>query len=314
MIEIRRYTSKDKALWNEFVAHSKNATFLHNRDYMDYHSDRFTDYSLMAFDDGKLKALLPANIKEDIVYSHQGLTYGGWLMPLLHFNANTMMDIFQAMVVYFKEQGIKKFIYKAVPHIFHKYPAEEDLYALFRFGAREIITNISSTVCRDCEKLPYSKSSVGTTLSRAKKSGVVVRQSDDYAAFWKILTDNLVNKYGVKPVHTIDEIMLLQSRFPENIKLYMSYVGEEPAAGVVVYEHGNVIHLQYSSANELGAETRALGYLFHELIDRVYSDRRYIDFGISNEDDGRYLNSSLLETKSQFAARGIAYHIYQIDF
>ena len=143
---------------------------------------------------------------------------------------------------------------------------------------------------------------------------MVVRQSDDYAAFWKILTDNLVNKYGVKPVHTLDEIMLLQSRFPENIKLYMSYVGEEPAAGVVVYEHGNVIHLQYSSANELGAETRALGYLFHELIDRVYSDRRYIDFGISNEDDGRYLNSSLLETKSQFAARGIAYHIYQIDF
>ena len=268
----------------------------------------------MAFEDGKLKALLPANIKGDAVYSHQGLTYGGWLMPLMHFNANTMMDIFQAMVDYFKEQGINKFIYKAVPHIFHKYPAEEDLYALFRFGAREIITNISSTVCRDCEKLPYSKSSVGTTLSRAKKSGVVVRQSDDYAAFWKILTDNLVNKYGVKPVHTLDEIMLLQSRFPENIKLYMSYVGEEPAAGVVVYEHGNVIHLQYSSANELGAETRALGYLFHELIDRVYSDRRYIDFGISNEDDGRYLNSSLLETKSQFAARGIAYHIYQIDF
>lgn len=314
MIEIRRYTLNDKQLWNEFVANSKNATFLHNRDYMDYHSDRFVDFSLMAFDNGKLKALLPANIKGDIVYSHQGLTYGGLLMPLMHFNANTMMDIFQVLVDFFREQGVKRLIYKAVPHIFHRYPAEEDLYALFRFGAKEIITNISSTVCCDCEKLPYSKSSVGTTLSRARKSGVVVKQSEDYASFWKILTDNLVNKYGVTPVHTLEEIKLLQSRFPNNIKLYMSYVGEEPVAGVVVYEHGSVIHLQYSSANELGAETRALGYLFHELIDKVYSDRRYIDFGISNEDEGRYLNSSLLETKSQLAARGIAYHIYQIDF
>ena len=93
MITIRRYTSIDKPLWDGFVALSKNATFLHYRDYMDYHSDRFHDFSLMAFDGGRLLALLPANLSGDTLYSHQGLTFGGWLMPLKHFNANTMTEL-----------------------------------------------------------------------------------------------------------------------------------------------------------------------------------------------------------------------------
>ena len=61
MFDIIRYT-KDKAdEWNEFVARSKNGTFLFNRNYMDYHSDRFADYSLMFYRKGRLYALMPAN-------------------------------------------------------------------------------------------------------------------------------------------------------------------------------------------------------------------------------------------------------------
>ena len=136
MITIRRYTSIDKPLWDGFVALSKNATFLHYRDYMDYHSDRFHDFSLMAFDGGRLLALLPANLSGDTLYSHQGLTFGGWLMPLKHFNANTMLEVFDAMVAFLRDNGIRRLVYKAIPHIYHKYPAEEDLYALFRHNAR----------------------------------------------------------------------------------------------------------------------------------------------------------------------------------
>ena len=44
---------------------------------MDYHKDRFEDYSLMVFKDEKLVAVLPANRVEDKLFSHQGLTYGG---------------------------------------------------------------------------------------------------------------------------------------------------------------------------------------------------------------------------------------------
>ena len=65
-------------MWNDFVANAKNATFLFHRDFMEYHSDRFQDFSLLVLDEKEnIKAILPANISANKVYSHQGLTYGG---------------------------------------------------------------------------------------------------------------------------------------------------------------------------------------------------------------------------------------------
>ena len=80
MFTIRRYTPADKRIWDLYVAKSKNATFLFRRDYMDYHSDRFADYSLLFFKGSRLYALLPANIEGDTLFSHHGLTYGGLIM------------------------------------------------------------------------------------------------------------------------------------------------------------------------------------------------------------------------------------------
>jgi len=79
MFDIKLYEKGDKDEWNRFVGTSKNGTFLLLRDYMDYHSDRFHDHSLMIFRNGKLYALLPANEAGDTFFSHQGLTYAGLL-------------------------------------------------------------------------------------------------------------------------------------------------------------------------------------------------------------------------------------------
>ena len=311
MISIRRYTATDKSVWDGFVATSKNATFLHYRDYMDYHSDRFSDFSLMAYDGGRLVALLPANICGATLYSHQGLTFGGWLMPLKHFNANTMLEVFDAMRAFLKENGVATVIYKAIPHIYHKYPAEEDLYALFRCGAQIAVTNISSTVMLG-DNIPFNRRS-RRVVEHAVKCGATVEESDDYCSFWKILTDHLMNKYGASPVHTLEEIELLHSRFPDNIKLYMVYVEGEAVAGGVIYDCGDTVHFQYSSVTEKGESACALGYLYNRLITHYYADRRYFDIGTSNENNGMYLNANLLETKSGFGGRGIAYNIYQFD-
>ncbi|MGG6545868.1 UNVERIFIED_CONTAM: GNAT family N-acetyltransferase, partial [Prevotella sp. 15_C9] len=42
---IIRYSAGDKERWDRFVRRSKNGTFLMQRDYMDYHADRFQDCS-----------------------------------------------------------------------------------------------------------------------------------------------------------------------------------------------------------------------------------------------------------------------------
>ena len=138
------------AKWDEMVKQSRNGTFLHQRGYMDYHSDRFTDCSLMALREGKPCAVLPANINGDTLWSHRGLTYGGWIVPLKHFDATVMLEVMNTAIDWMKANGIKRWVYKPVPHIYHRYPCEEDLYALFLHNATIIETNISTTIDLTC--------------------------------------------------------------------------------------------------------------------------------------------------------------------
>src|SRR5208282_6405290 len=73
-----RYSEDRQQEWDSFVNTAKNATFLFLRRYMDYHSSRFADHSLMVFHGQKLVALLPANLAANgMLISHEGLTYGG---------------------------------------------------------------------------------------------------------------------------------------------------------------------------------------------------------------------------------------------
>ena len=44
---IERYKSKHFEIWNKFIAKSKNGLFMFNRNFMDYHKDKFKDHSLL---------------------------------------------------------------------------------------------------------------------------------------------------------------------------------------------------------------------------------------------------------------------------
>lgn len=146
MFEIRKYNDADKEVWNAYVEHARNATFLLNRSYMDYHSDRFHDHSLMIFHNNKLYALLPANEDGDVFYSHQGLTYAG-LLTTGHASAENICQVFVAINTYLKQAGFRKCIYKPIPWIYQQLPAEEDLYALFKeCGAQICARNIAAVI------------------------------------------------------------------------------------------------------------------------------------------------------------------------
>lgn len=298
--------------WDDFVRASRNGTFLHKRGYMDYHSDRFDDCSLVASIDGKLCALLPACIEGDTLWSHRGLTYGGWIVPLKHFDVTVMMAVMDAAALWMKDNGIKRFVYKAIPHIYHRYPCEEDLYALFRHGASLTETNISTTIDLTCP-LPLDRGNK-SGANAARKAGIRVGESDDWEGYWQLLSSLLDERYDTRPVHSIEEITLLQGRFPNNIRLYTATLGSELLAGVVLYLSMPVAHCQYIGATPLGKESKALTLLFEHLINEYQRlGFRYFDFGISNEDHGRYLNEGLVRQKSRLGGRGIAYNIFEIS-
>ena len=311
MIEIIKYDASMARTWDEFVSNSRNGTFLHYRGYMDYHSDRFEDCSLVAMNDGKPCAMLPANIDGETLWSHRGLTYGGWLVPLKHFDATTMIEIMDKAHDWMNGNGIKRLVYKPVPHIYHRYPCEEDLYGLFRHGARIIETNISTTIDLTCP-LPLDRGNK-SGVNAARKAGIQVCPSDDWEGYWQLLSSLLGERYDTRPVHTLDEIRLLQSRFPDNIRLYTATLDGELLAGVVMYLSKPVAHCQYIGATARGKDSKALTLLFSQLIDEFKCQGyRYFDFGISNEDHGRYLNEGLVRQKFRLGGRGIVYNTFEI--
>lgn len=310
LIDIVPYSPEYKEIWNEFVEKSKNGTFLFNRNYMDYHADRFQDASLLIFRKGKLYALLPANRKQDIIFSHQGLTYGGLIMSP-KCTAQGVLDAFFKIKDYFKSQGIKNWIYKPVPYIYTSLPSEEDLYALFRHDATLVARSVSSTIPLQ-NQLKFSRDRK-ESLRHALKSGVRVMETSDLSSFWKILEDNLSRKFGVKPVHTLSEMQLLQSRFPENIRLFAAFKDREMMGGVLCYFCGLVIHSQYISASEEGKKCGAIDAVVKHLLDSFASGCEWFDFGISNENGGRYLNENLIWQKEGFGGRAVCYDTYEME-
>ena len=308
MFEIRRYTPEHVDEWNQFVAQSKNGVFLFDRRYMDYHSDRFCDHSLMFYLDGRLLAVLPAHQSGDTLCSHNGLTYGGLVMSNRLTVVQTM-HLFREMNEYLRSQGIRHVSYKAIPWIYHRLSAEEDLYALYhechaRIVARDFATNIYL--------------SAGLRWERVRRRGIVraqnvVERSNHYEAFWQVLADNLMNKYGVKPVHSLQEIELLHGRFPQNIQLYQAVREGKVLGGVVLYISSQVVHAQYSSASPEGKKLGVIDLLYDQIF-KDYRDYPYFDFGRSTEHpDGSGLNENLVFQKEGYGGRGLCYDIYEWD-
>lgn len=308
MWDVVRYSSDYKEQWDKCVAHSKNATFLFYRDYMDYHSHQFNDFSLMFLHKGKTEAVLPGNRVGDVLYSHQGLTYGGLVMST-KIKGTGVLEIFKVLNRYLSGNGINRVVYKKVPWIYSVIPSEEDLYALWKVCRSHIEGRNLSSAIRIKNKGRWEESRM-SGLRKAVTRGLYVEKSDDFGTFWRILTDNLNTRYHVNPVHSEEEIIRLAKNFPENIRLYVARRGENVVGGVVVYINYPVVHTQYISATPEGKKCGAIDAVIHHLLTEEFADYEYLDFGQSTERQGDVLNESLLFQKEGFGARAVCYDIY----
>lgn len=332
-MQVQRYNKADQRIWDDFVRLSKNGTFLFERSYMDYHSDRFTDHSLMFYDDkGKLLALLPANEVSETkrFYSHQGLTYGGFV---LHKRAHAadVLSLFELTSDYLKSAGFVQWFYKPVPTIYHRLPSQEEEYALFRHGATLEVCNLSSSLLlqADSDVALVADASRRHRRKEAEMMGMrLIQGGRDLPAdevlrrFWPIMEQNMMERYGARPVHSLEEMLLLHQRFPRQIRCYLVAVTDPETqtdidlAGEVLFVSQQVAHAQYGHASARGRALGALDFLYLNLIDYFREEEtaiQYFDFGTSNEQGGQILNTSLIAQKEGFGGRGIAYKTYRID-
>lgn len=312
MISVELYTPGLAQQWNAFVAEARNGIFLFDRRYMDYHADRFHDFSLVARDArGHILALLPACRVGDSLRSHSGLTFGGWIMPRRRCDTLDMLEIHDAAAAFLRDNGIRSLLYRPSPHIYHSLPAEEDIYALVRAGA-SLSSALVAEVLGLADPLPFDQGA-RQRVRKLAGSGIVIARDDDFPAFWDILTDLLRERYGATPVHSLDEITLLHSRFPDNIRLYTAREDGRMIAGVVMYVNPTAAHSQYTAATPRGKETAAVAGIYAHIIRDLQGTSRYLDFGTSNEDGGREVNPGLVRQKCSYGGRAIVYPTFTLD-
>ncbi len=310
MITTVLYNPRLKEAWDRFTVHAKNSHFFFQRTYMEYHSNKFKDFSLMFYGKkNKLIALLPANIQGAALYSHQGLTFGG-LIVSDDMKATVMLQIFQSLKQFLRDHNIKTLFYKAIPYIYHIKAAEEDRYALFLNNAKLYRVDAIGTIYLQ-EKIKYSNGR-RWSIKRAAQKKLLVEKSHAYHEFWHLLETVLLTQHKVKPVHSLQEMLFLSSHFPENIHLFTAKHNEQLLAAALVYENKYNVHLQYAANSNEGREIGALDFLVDYLIKKVYQHKKYFDFGNSNEENGKVLNEGLMDQKERFDARVTVQEFYEL--
>ena len=308
--QVRLYNPQDFDIWNAFVSVAKNATFLFHRDFMNYHSDRFQDYSLMVFEDNKLVAVLPANMNEKVVYSHQGLTYGGLVLSE-KVKLNNVIVMFKSVLFFLNNNAVEKLIIKTIPMFYCTNFSDELEYCLFLCKAK--LTRKDSLSVIDLTKPYFISKTRRESCNRGKKKGLVIKEESNFELFWnEILIPNLDNKHQIKPVHSALEMELLQARFPKNIRHFNVYDNETIVAGTTIFINNHVAHPQYVSGNAKKNELGSLDYLYHYLITDVFKDKAIFDFNNSNEEQGTKLNEGLLFWKESFGAKTVVQNFYEV--
>jgi len=277
---------------------------------MDYHQTRFEDFSLMVYRREQLVALLPANRVGATLFSHQGLTYGGLLLK-----GNTkfrdVIAVFKSVLRFLEAEHMHTLELKLLPSIYAIQPNDELAYLLFLTEAKLMRRDALSVI--NMNSRPKISRNRMEGVSRGQKHNLIIKEVDTFDEFWKeILTVNLQQKHGAKPVHTLEEISALKQNFPNQIRQFNVYHNDKIVAGTTIFETERVAHSQYISGNEAKNTLGSLDFLHWHLIEEVFKYKAFMDFGTSNENLGKNINSGLQYWKEGFGARTVVQDFYTV--
>lgn len=308
--EFVRYTKEKAPEWDQFIKEAWNGVFLFCRGFMDYHADRFTDHSLMAYSNGKLKAVLPANEKEGVLWSHQGLTYGGWTLGN-RFSAIDLQELFEEMEIYAANHAIKRIEYKHKPFVFEKHANDADAWVLWNKGYELWRRDLSFYF--DLKNHGGFARDKRYRFNKSARNNLRLDMQGDVHQYMELVNQNLGNKYQTSAVHTPEEVLLLQKRFPDHCQTISVYQEEHFLGGAWLFIDNDFIHTQYLHFNHEGRDLCAAEFLIGHLMEKFGATKRYLNFGTSTENNGQELNAGLASFKEGFGAAGFCHDFYRKD-
>ena len=310
-IYLEIYTSKYKTIWNELIKESCNALFFHNRNYLDYNKKLYNEKSLLIFKNDTLVAVFLANVVANTVYSFSGLTFGGLLLKQgeRSFEIAKYLDL---IINFYYKEGFKKIIYKPVPHIFHKYPCEEDLFFLMKYNTKILKRDLSSYIpLGSNQKVIKYNNLRKRQIKKAKLNNILITDSIPIDIFYSLLEKTL-QKHKAKPTHKLNDLIFLCEKFPEDIKFKAAKLNDRFLSAVMIFKFMNIFHTQYIVTSNDGGEFGALDLIIDDLL--TNSQIEGLSLGRSNKPENALeLNESLIWQKESFGARGIILETYEIN-
>jgi hypothetical protein len=299
--QVERYNPGYKEAWDQVVANGVNSALIHYRDFIAYHGDRFCEVSSLVFLEGKPVAVFPAEYTDKVVTSHQGLTFGGIIFSR-ELGPDLYREIIEAILNTYRDTGVEQMTIQVQPAFYWDSPnLASNQQAAFRSCGFHIV---SQKVYHTLE-LPHQVSNKGRRwgIKKGKSHGLQVGRSSDLKRFWeKVLEPNLLQRHAAKPVHSLEEMGYLMSKFPESIQLWAVGDGKEMLGGCILFLHKWVAHCQYISSTQEGRKVQALDLLFSEMMERLHPTVRYLSFGTSIRPSTGLPDAGLVQWKESWGA------------
>lgn len=312
-LTIERYSDAIAKEWDKFVFDtSANGTFLQSRRFLAYHpQERFDDCSLVFRKGQELVAVIPACIKETaegkVFSSHSGSTFGGIIVSPKYLAIAKGISLVDRLDAWIQEEGFDAAVLKQTSDLFCRKESSSLEYAL-QHGGYESYSEISFVIDYESYSEPVEKNFTSSRRRDCKygaKSGCEfsrLRTDEELGEFYSVLEKSLC-KFRTRPVHTLEELLdFKNARLINEVEFYGVRLEGKLIAGSMVFLFDNrVFHTQYLAADSDYLDKFPMNYMDWNLI-RVAKERgfKYFSFGISTEEHGRILNSTLATFKEGF--------------
>ena len=320
-ITVRKFTAKDTKDWDDFVNQSNNGTIFHSRRFLGYHpEDKFHDHSLIFHKKEKVIGILPAAVivedGENILASHPGTSVGSCAVPV-ELSFSDALRIVEKLSSYCEGNNFCKIRITQPPLIYSRRISQYMDFAFRKAGYHYLRREVSSILFLEHsvkENLAKFKSTHRTAVRKAEKSGIIIRQTEDYENFYKILKKNLSIRHDVSPTHSLLELLYLKELFPDKINLFGAYLKNEMIAGVINFVVNDRIVLAfYISHKKQYQELRPINLLFYKIFDwAICNNFKVFDFGIFTVHEKP--NMGLARFKENFGASGVFRDTVELTF
>jgi hypothetical protein len=281
-MDIHKFNERDTSIWDEFVTGANNGTIFHSQRFLNYHpKDRFTNHHCMVMEKGSLIAVFPAVENGDTIISHQGASYGGFVMKC-NIGIHAVCLGLEQLVEYYRSRGFRKIIATQTPLIYYRDPHQYADFAFAKKGFKYLKREVTAVIpITGADPLVTFHADARRSTKKALRAGVHVRICDEYEKFYAILKNNLSMRHNVTPTHTLNELLRLQKLYPQEIVLFAAYIGQKIIGGVVIFVTNELTILAfYISHDSTYQQYRPVNLLFYEILKWGYlKGFRYLDLG-----------------------------------